>query len=122
MTNLPLPVRLFAGLLLFAFVLVPVFQSAHMLTHIEAADVVSDGALAAQEAHMVPDEGSVDADSDFDKVCLDCLALAAFTVLLPTLTAYFSSAAPSLLIPHADPSRRTLDFSAPYLSRAPPQS
>jgi hypothetical protein len=121
-SNLRLPLRLFGTLLLFAFVLVPVFQSAHMLTHIEVANAVLATAPSVQRADVTAVEEGVDGDPDFDKICLDCLALAAFSVLLPALAAYFSGVPGRLLSPDLDSRRLSLYFSALYLSRAPPQS
>jgi hypothetical protein len=120
--RLLLLLRLFSALLLFALVLVPVFQSAHMLTHVETLGSLHDAALAAQTGDVTTGEDGEDADSGFDKICLDCLALAAFTVVLLTLAVHFFGVARQLRVAHANSKQSFLDFSTLYLSRAPPQA
>lgn len=114
--------REFVALLLFVLVLVPVFQAAHALTHIESPGTVPDVALIAKAGDVSPGEDGADADSDFDKICLDCLALAGFSILFPALVIHFFSPATRLLNPPLNSRRRFLDFSTLYLSRAPPQA
>lgn len=114
--------REFVALLLFALVLVPVFQATHALTHIESPGTVPDVALIAQVGDVAPGENGADADSDFDKICLDCLALAGFSILFPALAIHFFSPATRLLNSRLNSRRRFLNFSPLYLSRAPPQA
>jgi len=67
-------------LLVLALSLVPVFQAAHMLTHIAPADMIE---LIQADGGLHQDGG--DADAGVDKICLDCLALTAFSAVLPVL-------------------------------------
>jgi hypothetical protein len=112
----------FGSLLLFALVLVPIFQSAHMLTHIKTPDSPHDAVLIAQTGDIVAGENGEDVDFGFDKICLDCLALAAFSVALFTLAVLFFGATRRLRVSHSNSRRHFLDFCTPYLSRAPPQA
>lgn len=122
MSGRSLLLRAFSALLLFALVLVPIFQSAHMLTHIETPDSFHDPALGAHPDAVTAGEDGDDVDSGFDKICLDCLGLAAFSVVLLTLTVHFFGASRRLRVAHPNSRRHFLDFSTPYLSRAPPQA
>ena len=63
-------------LLILALSLVPVFQAAHMLTHIVPADMIE---IIQADGGLHQDEG--DADASVDKICLDCLALTALSVI-----------------------------------------
>ncbi|HET7061381.1 MAG TPA: hypothetical protein VFI43_04305 [Nitrosospira sp.] len=120
--RLLLLLRAFSALLLFALVLVPIFQSAHMLTHIRTPDSLHDAVLVAQTGGVGAGEDGEDADSGLDKICLDCLALAAFSVALLTLAVLFFGAIRRLHLWHLNSRGHFLDFYTPYLSRAPPQA
>jgi|SRR3954447_8005834 hypothetical protein len=114
--------RELVALLLLALVSVPVFQAAHMLTHVETVGAAPDAALVAQAGDMTSSEEGASADPGVDKICLDCLALAAFSIVLSTLPVHFFSPVRRLLTLHLNSTRRFLDFSSLYLSRAPPQA
>ncbi|ARO86469.1 hypothetical protein EBAPG3_000995 [Nitrosospira lacus] len=100
-------------ILVLMFSFVPVFQATHALTHID-----SIGAAQADD-HGQNETG---ADSDLDRICLDCLALSAFSIIplivIPLFLDQIARQLPSLLkFRHV-----LLDFSFPYLTRAPPQA
>lgn len=84
--------------LLLTFLCVPVFQAAHALTHLIDADaegaISVDGNQEQVSVHVVgaPEAGIdlIDADSDRDRICLDCLALTGFNVVLSILAIIFS--------------------------------
>ena len=104
-------------ILVLALSLVPVFQVAHALTHVAhvdmSGDVQADGDRGETEAH---------ADADTDRICLDCLALTAFSVVLPILAFLFFGQMRRQLLPHSKSKRILLDFSSPYHTRAPPRA
>jgi len=50
---------------------VPVFQAAHALTHVSDIDTIS----------YIQIDNDHQEDDDFDQICLDCLALTAFTIV-----------------------------------------
>jgi hypothetical protein len=104
-------------LLVLALSLVPVFQAAHMLTHVVPADMIGmiqvDGGLHQDED---------DADAAVDKICLDCLALTGFSVIFFILAVWLSGQG-GRCPPVHEKSRNPLpDFSFTYLTRAPPQA
>jgi hypothetical protein len=114
-------------LLLLALSLVPVLQAAHALTHLAPANpdgiAGSDSGQEVSEPVAQADANSdFDADFDSDRICLDCLALAALGILLPVLSfCLFAQRARQPL------SRLTAlfissCFSSPYRTRAPPQA
>jgi len=104
-------------LLVLALSVVPVFQAAHMLTHVVPADMIeavhADGAFHE-------DEGDVDAN--VDKICLDCLALTSFSAVLATLVICLFGQQGHCRIPPRKSTRHLLDFPFAYLTRAPPQA
>lgn len=99
---------------------VPVFQAAHMLTHVAPADMTgmtqADGNL-----HEDLHEGESDADAGVDKICLDCLALT-FSVILPFLLACLFDQTRRRPLTYLKSRHCLLDFSPAYLTRAPPQA
>ncbi|SFH19204.1 hypothetical protein SAMN05216299_102120 [Nitrosospira sp. Nsp14] len=116
-------------LLLLVLALVPVLQAAHALTHIapdETGGIAqsSDGRFVGIVASEAEAEASatVDADLDSDRICLDCLALAAFGLLLPALAFCFFDQARRQLLSDFRAVFVLISFSSPYLTRAPPRS
>ena len=88
------PVKALFFLLLLTLSLVPVLQAAHALTHIAPDE--TGGIAQSSDAQFVgigtseaEANATADADLDSDRICLDCLALAAFGILLPALAFYF---------------------------------
>jgi hypothetical protein len=104
-------------LLVLALSVVPVFQAAHMLTHVVPVDMIE--AVQADGAFH-EDEG--DADANVDKICLDCLALTSFSAVLAILVICLFSQQGHCRVPPRKPSRPLLDFPFAYLTRAPPQA
>lgn len=92
---------------------VPVFQATHALTHVDIIGVVQADDHGQNE---------IDPDSDLDRICLDCLALTAFSIIPLILTPLFLD--PTMRqLPLLLKSRHALpDFSSPYLTRAPPRA
>jgi hypothetical protein len=114
-------------LLLLTLALVPVLQAAHALTHIapdETGDIAqsSDGRFVGIVASEAEASATVDADLDSDRICLDCLAVAAFGILLPALAFCFFDQARRQLLSDFRAVFVLISFSSPYLTRAPPRS
>lgn len=114
-------------LLLLTLALVPVLQAAHALTHIAPDETggtaeSNDGRFVGIVASEVEASATVDADLDSDRICLDCLALAAFGILLPALAFCFFDQARRQLLSDFRAVFVLTSFSSPYLTRAPPRS
>lgn len=122
------PVKALFFLLLLTLALVPVLQAAHALTHIAPdetggiAQSSDDGRFVGIVASEVEASATVDADLDRDRICLDCLALAAFGILLPALAFCFFDQARRQLLSDFRAVFVLTSFSSPYLTRAPPRS
>jgi hypothetical protein len=121
------PVKALFFLLLLTLALVPVLQAAHALTHIapdETGGIAqsSDGQFVGIGASEAEASATADADLDSDRICLDCLALAAFGILLPALAFCFFDQARRQLLSDFRPVFVLTSFSSPYLTRAPPRS
>ena len=114
-------------LLLLALSLVPVLQAAHALTHLAPEKTVgiaeSGGGQGAIGSVAEADtDAEVDADFDSDRICLDCLALAALGIVLPVLAFCFFVRRADQTLPRLTTLFISLCFSSPYLTRAPPQA
>lgn len=121
------PVKALFFLLLLTLALVPVLQAAHALTHIapdETGGIAqsSDGRFVGIVVSEAEASATVDADLDSDRICLDCLALAAFGILLPALAFCFFDQARRQLLSDFRAVFVLTSFSSPYLTRAPPRS
>lgn len=121
------PVKALFFLLLLTLALVPVLQAAHALTHIAPDETrgiaqSSDGRFVGIVASEAEASATVDADLDSDRICLDCLALAAFGILLPALAFCFFDQARRQLLSDFRAVFVLISFSSPYLTRAPPRS
>jgi len=121
------PVKALFFLLLLTLALVPVVQAAHALTHIapdETGGIAqsSDGQFVGIGASEAEASATADADLDSDRICLDCLALAAFGILLPALAFCFFDQARRQLLSDFRAVFVLTSFSSPYLTRAPPRS
>lgn len=100
------------GLFLFlvlVFSFVPILQATHALTHVDIIGAVQAG-----------DHGQNETDSDSDRICLDCLALSAFSIIPLILIFFFLDQITRQLPPHLKSGHPPVDFSSPYLTRAPP--
>ena len=97
--------------LVLALLAVPVLQTAHAVTHFAHMDTVDI---------VTSDHSQDDDNADTDRICLDCLALTAFSAALPFLTFFFVTKIllQQLSLLNHRPILR--DFSTPYLTRAPP--
>src|SRR5690348_11487210 len=104
-------------LLVLALSLVPVFQAAHMLTHIVPTDMIG---MVQPDGGLHEDEG--DADANVDKICLDCLALTAFSVIVVILAVSLFGQRGGCPPVHRKSRCPVPDFSFAYLTRAPPQA
>jgi hypothetical protein len=104
-------------LLILALSLVPVFQAAHMLTHVVPADTIE---MVQADGGLHEDEG--DADANVDKICLDCLALTALSVILAVLLVCLFGQTGRCPPVHRKSRHPLPDFSVAYLTRAPPQA
>lgn len=114
-----MPLKAFFLILALTLLCVPVLQAAHALTHFAEAP----GILETSQADISAEEGEFHADAGFDgdRVCLDCLGLAAFGLMLPVPVIFFSDQ--TKLLPPLHP-RSTLvvpSFFFLYLTRAPPE-
>ncbi len=107
----------FFSLLILALSLVPVFQAAHMLTHVVPADMIE---MVQADGGLHEDEG--DADANVDKICLDCLALTALSVILTVLLVCLFGQTGRCRPVHRKSRHPLPDFSVTYLTRAPPQA
>lgn len=121
------PVKALFFLLLLTLALVPVLQAAHALTHIAPDETggtaeSNDGRFVGIVASEAEASATVDADLDSDRICLDCLALAAFGILLPALAFCFFDQARRQLLSDFRAVFVLTSFSSPYLTRAPPRS
>ncbi len=103
--------------LIFVLVLsaVPVFQAAHALTHVAPVDMLGP-------AQIHDNQGEAETDAGLDKICLDCLALTAFSILLFILRIFFFDQMVQKSLRHLKPRRILRNLSFPFLTRAPPQA
>lgn len=108
----------FFSLLILALSLVPVFQAAHMLTHVVPADMIE---MVQADVGLHEDDGDADADANVDKICLDCLALTALSVILTVLLVCLFGQTERCPPVHRKSRHPLPDFSVAYLTRAPPQ-
>jgi hypothetical protein len=104
-------------LLVLALSLVPVFQAAHMLTHVVPADMTE---VIQTDGGVHQDED--DADVAVDKICLDCLALTGFSVIFFILAVWLFGQGGCCPPAHGKSGHPLPDFSFAYLTRAPPQA
>ena len=97
--------------LVLALLAVPVLQTAHAVTHFAHADTID----ATASEHSQDED-----DADTDRICLDCLALTAFSAALPFLTFFFVTKILRRQLSLLNHRPVLRDFSTPYLTRAPP--
>lgn len=101
-------------ILVLALSFVPIFQATHALTHVNAID--------AAQADTHQGESEAEADVDVDRICLDCLALTAFSVILPILAIFFYDQTTRQRLLHVTSRQALRNFTSPYLTRAPPRA
>ncbi|MGH8684964.1 MAG: hypothetical protein ACREUM_06370 [Nitrosospira sp.] len=107
-------------ILVLALSFVPIFQATHALTHV--AHVAHVDAIGTAQADNSQAASETDVDTDVDRICLDCLALTAFSIILPILAIFFFDQTVRRPLPHAKSRQILGSFSSPYLTRAPPQA
>jgi hypothetical protein len=105
-------------ILVLALSFVPVFQATHALTHVTHVAHVD----AIDTAQADNSQAGSETDTDVDRICLDCLALTAFSIILPILAIFFFDQTVRRPLPHAKSRQILGSFSSPYLTRAPPQA
>lgn len=105
-------------ILVFALSFVPVFQAAHALTHV--THVTHADPIGAAQADSDQEHSETDANNGADRICLECLALTAFGIILPMLAIFFFNQMKRQRLPQSKSGRILLNFSSPYLTRAPP--
>ena len=90
---------------------VPVFQAAHVLTHVSDINTINP----VQVDHSHDQE-----DTDFDQICLDCLALTAFSIIFSILAAFSVNLIKQGRLRELKHQHIHLHFFFTYLTRAPP--
>lgn len=90
---------------------VPVFQVVHALTHVIDADTTN---LVQVNSDHDQD------DTDLDKICLDCLALTAFSVISSILAAFSFNLILRVRLQGLKSGQILHNFFFTYLTRAPP--
>ena len=99
-------------ILVLTLISVPVFQAAHVLTHVSDIDATN---------LVQVDNGNHDQDDvDFDKICLDCLALTAFSVIFSILAAFSVNLIMQGQLQELKHEHIFRYFFFTYLTRAPP--
>jgi hypothetical protein len=112
-------------LLLLALSLVPFLQAAHALTHLTPSNTIDIAESGDGQEVIGPIAGAdatADSDFDSDRICLDCLALAALSILLAVLTFCFFNQSANQPLPRFTALFISPCFCSPYLTRAPPQA
>ncbi|SCY17753.1 hypothetical protein SAMN05216420_10380 [Nitrosospira sp. Nl5] len=99
--------------LVLALSFVPVFQAAHALTHVAHTDTIST---------TQADTNQGESDTDADKICLDCLALTAFSIILPILAIFFFGQTMRQRLLRVKSRQVLRNLTSPYLTRAPPRA
>lgn len=99
---------------------VPVFQEAHVLTHVDSVHEtrLDDGSVSSES-----NSGEVDGeiDSDIDRACLDCLALTGFSIIFSTLAVFFRNQIRQRSPRQDEPEQRLSRSASLYPTRAPPR-
>lgn len=112
-------------ILVLALSLVPVFQTAHALTHvgeITSSDIFPEPGTGSDTPkdviHSIADEADDGAYND--RLCLDCLALTGFSIIFSILAIGFSSQIRRHIRPYRKSQPLLLNFYIPYSTRGPP--
>jgi hypothetical protein len=95
-----------------AIISVPVFQAAHELTHVNDTDIIN---------LVQVDDNHDQEDADFDQLCLDCLALTAFSAIFLILTIFSIDLMKRGWLRELKRRHVHLHFFLTYLTRAPPR-
>jgi hypothetical protein len=94
-----------------AIISVPVVQAAHALTHVY--DIATISPVQVDNSHDQE-------DTDFDQICLDCLALTAFSIIFSILVAFSVNLIMQGRLRELKHKHIHLHFFSIYLTRAPP--
>ena len=96
-----------------AIISVPVFQAAHELTHVNDTDIIN---------LVQVDDNHDQEDTDFDQICLDCLALTAFSAIFLILAAFSINLIKRERLHELKQKHTHLHFFLTYPTRAPPRA
>jgi hypothetical protein len=113
-------------ILVLALAWVPVFQTAHALTHVgEITARYIPPELGTVEGDTIkgvtpPFADEADGDTDSDRLCLDCLALTGLSVIFSILAIGFLSQTRRNVGPYRKSQPFLLNFYTPYSTRGPP--
>lgn len=99
-------------ILVLALISVPVFQAAHALTHVSDINTIEQGLVDIHD----------DTDVDYEQICLDCLALTAFSVIFSILTALSVNLIMRQQLRHIKREPILHNYFLTYLTRAPPRA
>ena len=105
--------------LVIALSFVPVLQAAHALTHVGDTDLTSISYADGDE-----EESGLDHDGGIegDRICLDCLALTGFSIIVAVLAVSLFDQLGTLSPPCLTSRLIFLSFASPYLTRGPPRA
>ena len=98
-------------ILAIAIISVPVFQASHELTHVNDTDIIN---------LFQADNNHDQKDTDLDQLCLDCLALTAFSIIFLILTIFSVDLMKRGWLRELRRRHVHLHFLSIYLKRAPP--
>ncbi|MGH8763706.1 MAG: hypothetical protein ACREUR_10845 [Nitrosospira sp.] len=101
-------------ILVLALSFVPIFQATHALTHVVHVDTI-------EAAQVDNNQAESETDADVDRICLDCLALTAFSIILPILAVLFFDQTVRQPLPHVKSRQVLPSLPSLYLTRAPPR-
>jgi hypothetical protein len=98
-------------ILVLALAFIPVLQAAHMLTHVDAVDATQ----------VDQGQGASETDTDADRICLECLVLAAFNIIFFLRLIFLFDQMRRQPLLSSGYSPVSSNFSSPYRTRAPPR-
>ncbi|MBN9125075.1 MAG: hypothetical protein J0I90_02295 [Nitrosospira sp.] len=113
-------------ILILALSYVPVFQEAHVLTHVDSVHEthLGDGSVLRGVNSGEFDGGEVNSgevDIDIDRACLDCLALTGLSIIFSTLAIFFRNQTGQRSPRQDEPEQRLSGSASLYPTRAPPR-
>lgn len=103
-------------ILILALSYVPVFQEAHVLTHVDSVHETHLG-----DGSVLRGVNSGEVDIDIDRACLDCLALTGLSIIFSTLAIFFRNQTGQRSPRQDEPEQRLSGFASLYPTRAPPR-
>lgn len=113
-------------ILILALSYVPVFQEAHVLTHVDSVHEthLGDGSVlrgVSSGEFNGGEVGSGEVDIDIDRACLDCLALTGLSIIFSTLAIFFRNQTCQRSPRQDEPEQRLSGSASLYPTRAPPR-